>query len=119
MENYMGPSLFGNLSVDAQPHAVTPCQRCQGSAMRSRRAFVKNLFESEPDTIFTLRGILRRAESAGEFCKQCTPENRLSLQIYHLRQDGVAEKVGVSQFRYRRSDADTPDFVYARRRRKE
>lgn len=119
MDNYVAPSLFADDSVATQQNLGQPCRRCAGRAVRSRRAFVKALFESERDRVFTLREISRLAEAAGKFCPRCTPENTLSLQIYHLRQDGITEKVGVSRFRYRKSDATTPDFIYARRARKE
>lgn len=99
------------------PHVGSqPCLKCDRE-LSYRRAVVE-LFTQYPNRLFTRGTIFEALVEQAACCGRCTTLAHLGSLLYHLRQDGVVERVGRGTFRYRTSDANSPDFVYARRPRK-
>ena len=93
-----------------------PCRRCSTSA--SYRREVVALFERDHTALHSRRSVFDHLVQIGACCHYCDHPAYVGLLIYHLRQDGVVERVTRGRYRYRVSDAATADFVYGKRRRK-
>lgn len=92
------------------------CLRCDVGT--SYRGAVANLFKMNSEKVFTRASIFHELLKTGAACNKCCNPARIGSLLYHLRQDGVVERCAKGQFRYRKSDTDSPDFVYGRRARK-
>lgn len=92
---------------------------CVCAAAQSLGKILEAILDAEPQRTFGTKDLYIAGARGRHFCRLCTPRNILSLQLYHLRQSGVAEKIGIGRFRYRRSDTVSADFIYAKRARKE
>lgn len=89
------------------------CRRC--SSDTSYRAVVAELFGQNPETVFSRASIRERLKAGGDGCDICADNGKISLLLYHLRQDGIVEMIGRGRFRYRKSDDATTNFIYAGR----
>ncbi len=92
------------------------CRRCANRA--SYRSAVVALFEADHAALHSARSTFDYLVAIGACCHLCEHPSYVALLIYHLRQDGVVERVARGRYRYRVSDATTTDFVYSKRRRK-
>jgi hypothetical protein len=92
------------------------CRRCATGA--SYRGDVIALFVSDPQRLYNRTGIVKTLHADGTACALCCSPSKIGSMLYHLREDGIVEKVGKGLFRYRASDDATKDFVYGKRRRK-
>jgi hypothetical protein len=92
------------------------CRRC--TTGKTYRPDVVALFRNQPERIFTRTIVFQELLALGSACTQCCSPTHIGSLVYHLRQDGVVERVGKGTFRFRKSDTTTPDFIYARRPRK-
>jgi hypothetical protein len=97
---------------------VISCNRCAGLPVATVRRAIASLLEGEPQRSFTIRELFSLAAVAGDLCHRCHLMQLLSLQMYGLRQDGIAERVSCGRYRFRKGDDSTRDFIYARRERK-
>ena|SRR5579863_10431744 len=104
--------------VGSEGVAAAALATCNCSLRASRRTSLRRLFEAEKSRALSIGELLEEAQARRMFCWICAPPEYLRLQLYHMRQDGLLEKVGRGQFRYRECDRKTGDFVYARRQRK-
>ena len=93
------------------------CRRCATGA--SYRSNVIALFTAEPERLYNRTAIFNALRASGAACAQCCSPARIGSMLYHLRQDGIVERVGTGQFRHRKSDNATKDFIYAGRTRKQ
>jgi hypothetical protein len=103
------------LEVSMPSSLAQNCQRCAGEPVPSVRALMKAMLHSNAPKLYSTGDILREFTKTGLGCAYCTPVNIISMQMYHLRQDGGAEAAARGRFRKRESDASSPDFVYAGR----
>jgi hypothetical protein len=104
-------------SINHGPDTEKPTCLCAKTQSLGR--VLAAILTGAPERAFGTAEFYAIGESQHEFCRVCTPSNILSLQLYHLRQDGIAEKTSGRRFRYRQSDATSQDFVYGKRARKE
>ena len=75
------------------------------------------LFTEEPERLYNRKSIFDSLVKAGAACAQCCSPTRIGSMLYHLRQDGIVEKLGTGVFQYRKTDDPSRDFVYAKRSR--
>jgi hypothetical protein len=92
------------------------CRRC--TTGKTYRPDVVALFTNQPERIFTRSSVFQALVASGAACTQCCSPAHIGSLLYHLRQDGVVERVGKGTFQYRKSDATSPDFAYAKRKPK-
>ena len=112
--------MADQLEFESFDPAATPgdAGKCNCACTVSLEKALAYILSEAPDRTFGTADLYAMAARRREFCRVCAPSSILSLRLYHLRQKGVAEKVGRGRFRFRKSDASSPDFVYGKRPRK-
>jgi hypothetical protein len=71
------------------------------------------LFTAEPERLYNRTAVFNALLSSGAACMQCCSPTRIGSMLYHLRQDGAVEKVGIGRFRHRKSEDAAKAFVRA------
>ncbi len=89
------------------------CRRCTTGC--SYRSDVVTLFKTNEERLQDRKSIFATLVAEGMACGNCCSPTHIGSLLYHLRQDGVVERVRTGKFRYRKSDDAAKDFVHAGR----